>query len=484
MRAGRAGGARLAGLLTIASALCALAPWPGGASAMSLQEALATAYQYNPTLQSQRARLRETDEGVPQALANWRPTVTFTGSAGVARGESNAATASVFFPVYEGHQITLTPRILDMSVVQPLYRGGRTVAQTSEAENLVRAARAQTMVQEEQTLFNVVQSYIDVVQDQAVLDLNINSEQVLRRQLEATLDRFQAGEVTRTDVSQAEATLAQAKAGRIQAEGTLELVRATFTRLVGEQPGLLAAPKARPILPASRGEVSTLAARNNPNVILALFNEAAARDNVQTLRGQLLPQISLVGDANRSEETFIKEFRQNTFSILARMTWSLYDGGAVYSETRQALETLGERRMEVDDARRQSVQQAQSDWETLKSKRAGVVSLVASVEANEIAYEGVQQEALVGARTVLDVLTQEQALFTSRVQLVQAQHDEFVAEFAVTQDVGRLTAFDLKLPVQLYDADRHYREVRGKWFGFTPGDAAGGAAQPPAQVDR
>ncbi len=152
------------------------------------------------------------------------------------------------------------------------------------------------------------------------------------------------------------------------------------------------------------------------------------------------------------------------------MTVPLYESGLIYSQTRQATETVGERRSQVDDARRQTVQTAQSDWETLQATRAQVQSLMASVRANEVAYEGVQQEALVGARTVLDVLTAEQTLFSSRVGLVQAQHNELVAEFSVTSDIGRLTALDLNLPVQAYDFDTHYRAVRNKWIGFGPSE--------------
>jgi outer membrane protein len=156
--------------------------------------------------------------------------------------------------------------------------------------------------------------------------------------------------------------------------------------------------------------------------------------------------------------------------LIARMTVPLYEGGAIYSQTRQAIETVGEKRSTVDDTRRQAVQTAQSDWETLQSNRAQVKSLLASVRANEIAAEGVSQEALVGARTVLDVLTAEQTLFTSRVGLVQVQHNEAVAEFSVAADIGRLTALDLNLPVQPYDFEKHYKAVRNKWIGFGPAD--------------
>jgi len=437
----------------------------GGASGMTLTEALAAAYNNNPTLLAQRARLRESDEGVSQALSGWRPTVQFTGSTGVQRNESNAPPGTVL-GASKGNELTLTPRTLDLNVTQPVYNGGRTVAATSQAENTVRATRAQTLATEQQVLLSAVTAYLDVVQNQAVLALSINNEQVLRRQLEATQDRFRVGEVTRTDVSQAEATLATAAATRIQSEGTLETSRANFERFVGEPPGLLEPPSERTVLPTSRAEAATLAANNNPTVISAQFNEAAARDAVRAVRGQLLPQISIVGDANRANETTFTNRTANSFSLTARMTMPLYEGGLIYSQTRQANETVGERRSQVDDARRQTVQTAQSDWETLQATRAQVQSLMASVRANEVAYEGVQQEALVGARTVLDVLNAEQVLFSSRVGLVQAQHNELVAEFSVTSDIGRLTALDLNLPVQAYDFDKHYRDVRNKWIGF------------------
>lgn len=471
-RRSRGGTARLRrGLLAGGALWLAHAALAGGVHAMTLQEALAATYNNNPTLLAQRARLRESDEGVPQALSGWRPTVQFTGSAGVQRNESNAPAGGAFSgSAVNGQPQTLAPRSLDLNVTQPVYNGGRTVAATSQAENTVRATRALTLATEQQVMLSAVTAYLDVVQDQAVLELSINNEQVLRRQLEATNDRFRVGEVTRTDVSQAEATLATATATRVQAEGTLENVRANFERFIGEPPGLLDPPTERPVLPASRAEAASLAASNNPNVISAQFNEAAARDAVRVVRGQLLPQISIVGDLNRNEESVTQQRIGTTASVIARMTVPLYEGGQIYSQTRQANETVGERRSQIDDTRRQSVQTAQSDWETLQANRAQVQSLIASVKANEVAYEGVQQEALVGARTVLDVLTAEQTLFTSRVGLVQAQHNEALAEFSVAADVGRLTALDLNLPVQPYDFNKHYRSVRNKWIGFGASD--------------
>jgi TolC family type I secretion outer membrane protein len=439
---------------TACLAILAFAP---DAPAMSLTEALAAAYNNNPALLAQRARVRESDEGVAQALSGWRPTVQFTGSAGVASSDTTSLGTT-----------TLHPRTLDLNVTQPIYSGGRTVAATSQAENTVRSTRALSLAAEQQTLFSVVSAYMDVVQNQAVLDLSINNEQVLRRQLEATQDQFRVGEVTRTDVAQAQSRLASATASRVQAEGTLETSRAAFERVVGERPGLLQPPTERPVLPTSRAEAASLAANDTPNVIAAKFVEAAARDNVRVVRGQLLPQVSIVGDLNKDIDpsATLKGFTTDTASLVARVTVPLYEGGQVYSQTRQAIETVGQRRSEVDDTRRQVVQTAQQDWEALRADRANIQSLAETIRAAAIALEGVRQEALVGSRTVLDVLDAEQELFTDRVNLVRAQHDEVVTEFDLAQQIGRLTAVDLKLPVQVYDFDKHYQAVRDKWIGF------------------
>jgi outer membrane protein len=433
-------------------------------SAQTLTEAFAYAYNNNPQLLAQRALLRSTDEQVPQALSNWRPTVNFTGQAGYTRaGSAIPGTPTQFssFPT----------RSLDLRVTQPLYRGGRTEAQTRQAINTVQATRAQTLGVETTVFQAVAQAYLDVVRDQTLLEVATNNEAVLRRQLEATRDRFRVGEVTRTDVAQAESSLAQATAQRIQASGTLENSRANYARAVGHLPGRLVQPRERPALPATLEEALSLAAHDNPNVISANFTELAARDNVDVVRGQLLPQISVVGDLNRSYSPSIslRGLRQDTASAQLQLTMPLYEGGAIYSQTRQAEQTVGQRRSQVDDARRQAVQQATQAWETLQAARAAIASFTVAVRAAQIALEGTQQEALVGSRTVLDVLIAEQQLFTTQSSLVTAQHDAALAEFTLAAATGRLIAPELKLPVQLYDMDKHYKAVKDKLFGFGGG---------------
>jgi TolC family type I secretion outer membrane protein len=434
-------------------------------SAQTLTEAFAYAYNTNPQILAQRALLRATDEQVPQALSNWRPTVTLTGNAGFER----AGTATPGIPTAFG---SFPTRSLDLKITQPLYRGGRTEAATRQALNTVQSTRAQTLGVETTVFQAVAQAYLDVVRDQTLVEVNRNNEQVLRRQLEATQDRFRVGEVTRTDVAQAESSLAQATANRISSEGTLEISRSNYTRAVGHPPGRLVQPRERPILPATREEALALAMHNNPNVISANFTELAARDNIDVVRGLLLPTISIVGDLNRNYSPSLltlRQSRQDVASITAQLTVPLYEGGTIWSQTRAAEQTVGQRRSQVDDARRLAVQQATSAWESLQSGRAAIVSFGAAVKAAQIALEGVQQEALVGSRTVLDVLISEQQLFTTQSQLITAQHDAAVAEFNLAAAMGRLIAPELRLPVQLYDMERHYRGVKDKLFGFGGG---------------
>jgi TolC family type I secretion outer membrane protein len=309
------------------------------------------------------------------------------------------------------------------------------------------------------------------VRDQALLQVNRNNVAVLRKQLEATQDRFRVGEVTRTDVAQAEASLAQAVGQLVTAQGNLEISREEYVRAVGHPPGTLMLPRERPTLPATQEEAASLAGNNNFNVISANFAELAARDNIDFVRGQLLPQISLVGTLNRSfaPSVTLKGTLEESASIVAQMTMPLYEGGAIYSQTRQAQQTVGQRRSQVDDARRAAVQLATQSWSTLQAARASISSFASAVRAAQIALEGTQQEALVGTRTVLDVLIQNQTLLTTQSQLVTAEHDAALAEYNVAAATGRLIAPELKLPVKLYDMERHYKQVKDKWIGFRGG---------------
>ncbi len=425
----------------------------GSAAAETLTEALAKAYETNPQILSERAGQRATDEEVPQALAHWRPTVTFSGEAGKERIDANT-----------GNQ-NRKPSTLEFDVKQPLYRGGRTEADTKRAEATVKAGQAQVTSTEQTVLLAAVQAYMNVVRDLALLELNRNNEQRLQRQLQAAQDRFRVGEITRTDVAQAEAALAGATAARIQAEGAVVSSRATYRTVIGDMPGTLTKQIPPLDLPSSEAAAQSEARETNPDVVRARYRVDAARNSIDLVRGELLPSLNLEGTLTKEEDTTAEGSQRDTASLLATLTVPLYQAGDVYSRLRAAKETLGQNLDDYDNQIRTAVEQATSAWNTLQTTRAAVRSFQSQVRANEIALDGVQRENLVGSRTVLDVLNAEQTLLTSRADLVSAQRDEVVAQFQLLSAVGGLTARNLKLPVTLYDTEKNYREVRDKWFG-------------------
>lgn len=438
--------------------LVGFAAAPVAARAEGLVDALAAAYESNPTIQAQRARLRATDEGLPQALAGWRPTVTLAGEAGQQRVETNVGSRD-----RPEHRDPVTGAL---TVSQPLYRGGRTLASTRRAKNLIEAERARLTSTEQSVLLDAATAFVDVVRDQAVLGLNTSNEQVLNRNLEATRDRFDVGEVTRTDVSQAESRLERATADRIQAEGALASSRAVFERIVGMVPGELETPAPPGDLPDSRAAALSEAAVQNPNVVIAQFAEEAARDDVDIATGELLPALSVDGTVSRAYDTTARASQTDSAKIAAVVSVPLYQAGAVSSRVRQSKQTAGQRRVEVEVARRNAVEGAATAWESLQTARARIGSIQAQIRAADIALTGVREEAAVGARTVLDTLDAEQELLDARVALVRAQRDEVVAAFRLRAAVGRLTARRLELPVAYYDVEAHYDEVRDKWWGL------------------
>lgn len=432
------------------------------AGAQTLNEVLSNAYTNNPTLGAARAAVRATDEGVPQALSGWRPTVSLTGEAGVLRQDYKPNTAST-------QSDTINPTAVGVSVSQPLYRGGRVEALTDSAEALVQAARQDLASTERRVLQDSVTSYMDVLRDQAVVDLTRNNEAVLRRQLEATRERFRVGEITRTDVAQAESRLSRATADRISAEGALISSRATFARIAGLQPGRLVPPPPLPALPANEDEAVAIGDKENPELQAAQFRELSARSDVRAASGALLPSVSLNASANRTTEQSRADLDLNTARASIQVTVPLYEAGGVYSQTRQRKQTYNQRRIQVDEQRRLVRQGVTQAWENLNTARSNINARKAQVQASRIALEGVQQEAEVGSRTTLDVLDAEQEYLDAQVAQVRAERDEYVAGFVLYSAIGRLSARNLSLPVQLYDPAENYNRVRDLWFGTDGG---------------
>ncbi|WP_246116812.1 TolC family outer membrane protein [Denitrobaculum tricleocarpae] len=447
---------RLGVFATLASVML----WtPSGAVAQTLPEALSQAYDTNPTLRAARAQLRSVNENVPQELSNWRPNVTAGTSVGKRRSEFESDTTD--------SEDSLTPFTANVDVTQPLYRGGRTIAGTERAENEVRAQREIVRSTEQSVLLNAATSYTDVWRDQAVLQLNISNEDVIGQQLEATGDRFEVGEVTRTDVAQAETRLATAVSDRIAAEGSLATSRAVYQEVIGSFPGTLVTPPVPVNLPATQDEVVTLATENNPDVTSAVFTERAAEKNVRQVKGELYPEVNLVGSLSHQDEVSNSDTETDSASIIAQVSIPIYQQGSVYSRVRAAKQISSQRRVEIEEQRRRAEQIAVSAWEDLQTARAQIRSFESAVASAEIALEGVRQENEVGARTILDILDAEQELLNAQVSLVGAQRDEVVAGYQVLSAIGQLSAGEIALPVEVYDVEADYRAVRNKWFGIT-----------------
>ena len=441
-------------------ALLTLSGGPAGAETLS--EALAAAYESNPTLKAQRAQLRAVDEGLPEARSGWRPTVTATGEAGYAEIENSSA---------PGTTQALNPLSYGLNLNQPLYRGGRTIAGTSRAKNLIKAERAALLSVEQTVMLAAAGAYMDVLRDTAVLELQVKNEQVLRRELDATRDRFSVGEVTRTDVAQAEARQAQAVAGRIGASGNLNSVRATYRRVVGKAPESPESPPPLSGLPESLEATQQLAEESNPDMVAARFAELAARNDISLAKGELLPTLSLNGLVEHREESAIEGSETDRASVIAQLTIPLYQAGGPSARVRRAKQTAGQRRIQVEETRRLVRERATLAWEVLEAARARITQFEIQVSANEIALAGTRQEALHGLRILIDVLNAEQELLDAQVNLVGAQRNSYVAGLNLLAAIGRLTARDLALPVEYYDEQAYYNKVKGKFWGTGTGSA-------------
>jgi outer membrane protein len=434
----------------------------------TLAEALGIAYETNPQLTGERAHVRSVDENVPTALAGWRPTVSVTGFYGYGAGkyeESQAAT--IFSPATE---LTIKNNRVESSetatVTEYLYRGGRTTSSTHEAVNSVYAERARLLAEEETVFSDTVNAYVGVVEDIQLLALDRANEQVLGDELRAIGDRFRVGELTRTDVAQAQAALAAAIATRQTAEGTLQTARATFVRQVGVMPpNDLADPQPLRLPVKSETEASDLAAQNNPTVIAALFNEAQLRDAVDVAFAALAPNVSVQGTALNTQGASLA--RNNTYGgqLLLNFTVPIYQGGAEYAAIRQARQNYLQAVRQTEDARRAAREQAVQAWDTLVAARASIASSRIAVRSSEIALEGVEREALVGSATTQDVLIQQQNVLSAQITLAQNVTSVVTASYGVISAIGRLTARDLALNVPLYDETAYYKAVRDRLWG-------------------
>ncbi len=432
-------------------ALLATALWiPDALAADSLTDAFIKAYQTNPQLLSERANLRATDENVAQAIALWRPRVT------ISADYSRIKTESKTDPAVTSTEVKTRPWGADITATQTLFSGGRILAQRRQADAGVRAGRAILHSTEQSVFLDTVTSYMNVVRDEAVLNLNQQNVELLKKQLEAAQARFEVGEITRTDVAQAEARLSAGQASLTAAEASLKASRLFYERTVGEAPGSLDPKPDVPTLPETEEAARTTANEENPTLVAAREAEEASKYAIDLAVSQMMPTVSVSASYGRNGQERGPETIGDDARFTATATFPLYQGGAEWSGIRQAKELNNRARLDVEDARRATDEGVSNAWESYRASSASSAANREQVKAAEIAFEGVQQELEVGSRTTLDVLNQAQELLNARVALVRSERDEIVAGFVLLASVGRLTAKELSLPVQLYDPVENY----------------------------
>ena len=449
---------RMLGGTALASFWMATLIGAGTAHADSLFEAMAAAYTSNPALLAERAGQRATDEAVPQAVAGWRPTLNGQGTYGYKDTETTVGGIT--------SKSDYEPLTGSLTLSQNIFSGGRTLYGTRQAREAVKAGRESLRNAEQSTLLDTVTTYMDVLRNEALVELQAKNVSVLKRELEATEDRFRVGELTRTDVAQAEARLSLSEATYISSQVELVSSRSAYVRIVGRQPGTLDAPPPLPRLPASQAEAMELAVSNNPSLAAVRHAERSAKHAVTVAKGALLPSVSVQASYDYSDHPTAAIDRNEEASITAILSVPLYQGGAEYSQVRQAKQTHAQNRLNVASTLRQVEEAVVNAWEQLRLTQASIRSNSAEVRANEIALEGVRQEFQVGSRSTLDVLNAEQELVDAQVSLVRSHRDEYVAGYSLISATGQLSAQKLNLNVQIYDPKANYDAVSGSWIGF------------------
>ncbi|MEA2891854.1 MAG: outer membrane protein [Bradyrhizobium sp.] len=433
----------------------------------TIDAALVRAYQNNPQLNAQRAQVRFTDENVPQALSGYRPRVALTASAGTQYTDTLSTSGGTATQLVKtGIHGVNAPRSIGTTISQTVFNGFQTANRTRAAESQVSGAREGLRVLEQSVLLAAATIYMDYLRDAAIVEVQKSNVRVLEQTLKQTRDRFNVGEVTRTDVAQSEAQLAAGRTQLLTAESNLVTTKANFRRIIGNEPESLApgSPVDR-FLPRSLPGAVDLSLTENPNVTAAMFGIDVSFLQVKVSEGALLPTVTLQGSVQQSYEQTLTFYRQFGASAVAQLNVPIYQGGAEYSLIRQSKETLAQQRLNLEQVRDQTRSNVVTAWGQLVAGKAQVQSAQSQVSASEIALNGVREEAKAGQRTTLDVLNAQQALVNARVALVTAQHDRVVASYAVLNAVGRLAPQVLGLKTNVYDPSVHYHQVRDSWAG-------------------
>ena len=432
---------------------------PTVSSAQTLMEALAQTYKTNPVLKADRAQLRSVDENIALAKSGYRPSVYLQGS----YAEGNTDNRDL------PRDYDYDRRTVSANIEQPVFRGFRTINGVRAADSFIRSEQDRFFNSEQEILLSSATSYLDVLRDQAIVNLQKNNEALLKKRLDETIERFNVGEVTRTDVAQARARYSRAQSDRINAQGAFEASRAAYVRIIGQEPTILSEPdNIKSQLPNTFDEALQITIKNNYNVKQAKNYLKSAIYTVAQNTGELLPTAGLKGSASNSKSTadswVNQDSKADNYEVSVNMTVPLYSAGESRSRIRQSKYLKWQAQEQVLAAERQAVETVTSSWELMVSNQARIQSILDQVKASEIALEGVQKEEALGNRTVLDVLDSYQELLNSNVEEVKARRDYYVSAMALLLSMGKFTAEDLNLDVELYDPKKHFKKTRDKWL--------------------
>ncbi|HEY0114649.1 MAG TPA: TolC family outer membrane protein [Allosphingosinicella sp.] len=437
----------------------------GGAGAETLRQALERTYRTNPTLMAQREQLRALDEAVAIARAGLRPNVAVTAGLNQDLLSSNAG---------EGRNVSL-----GLEVNYPLFNAGRVRNQIRAADIRVEAGRADLRATEGDIFTEAVGAYMDVIRDRSILALNENQVRVLRTNLQATRDRFEVGDITRTDVAQSEARLALAESNLATAQGRLRSSEEAFRRIIGELPDDLEPPPALPRLPATPDEAVEIALQNNPDLLSISSQARAAGLDIDVLRADRLPTVNAtsrgsylnrLGSGDALGTNVPNDTTSLAVGVSARVP--IYQGGLVGARVRQAQSFRARLTEQAIETERLVIARTRAAFATYRAALEAIESNIIAVAANQLALEGTRAEQTVGTRNVLDVLNAEQELLNSEVQLVTARRDAYVAGFALLNAMGRAEAQDLGLDGGvLYDPTVHYERTSGRASDWSDDEA-------------
>ena len=432
------------------------------ANAETIFEAMSEAYNTNPTLHGERATSGAANEEAALARSGFRPNIAVGGS--YTDSHTRKTGSNTVDGYSKGYKGTIT---------QSVFNGFQTYNSVKAADSSAKAELQNLYSVEQSVLLSASAAYLDVVRDEAIVKLQKNNEQLLKKELDETMARFNVGEVTRTDVAQSRASYAQAQSDLISAEGNLAISKDEYLRIVGKEPSDVHFPEnLSNMFPNDFDSAMNYAKNNNYSLLAAQKALKAAKYNVKSNEGALLPSVDFKASSGKntvsSHNGINPSTRSNEYTL--EMSVPLYSGGATRAKIRKSKYQRWAAQEQLRDAERAVVSGVTASWEMMQTSKSNITAIQEQIKASAIALEGTQKEEALGNRTVLDVLNAYQTLLVSQVSEVQARHDFYVAGLQLMQSMGKLTAQKLGLNVKNYDAEGHYQNTKGKWLTLSIDD--------------